>query len=57
LNSHVQGALLPELEGLLGVREAAEMGDVVQDAHGSVCQAVLRGYEQLTEKQLLVVVL
>jgi hypothetical protein len=34
------------------------MGNVVQDAHGSVCQAsVLRGSEQLTEKQLLVAVL
>jgi hypothetical protein len=32
--THLQGALLPELEGLLGLRDAAEIGKVVQDAHG-----------------------
>jgi len=37
--SHVERPLLPELEGLLRLREAAEVGEVVQDAHGAVCAA------------------
>ena len=34
--THLQRALLSELEGLLRLRDAADMGQVVQDAHG-VC--------------------
>ena len=37
--SHVERPLLPELEGLLRLREAAEVGEVVQDAHGAVFAA------------------
>ena len=34
--THLQRALLPELQGRLRLRDAAEIGEVVQDAHG-VC--------------------